>query len=534
MKIMRLIYRLTAIIYVSMVSLPGAAQISPGELAKVHAHLEGMAKCTQCHTLGAKVSNEKCLDCHKEINARFAEGKGFHASSKVKGKECTICHGDHYGRNYDIVHLVKDKFDHADTGYKLEGKHAKTECGECHKKEHISDVQIRNKQETYLGLNDLCLTCHEDYHRNTLSSACRNCHNPDAFKPASNFNHSKTKFQLKGKHADITCEKCHTKSVTDGKLFQQFAGLQFKECSSCHKDPHENKFGQTCSKCHVEVSFKTVKTVREFDHSKTGYLLAGRHLQVACKSCHKTSLTAPLKHDICSDCHKDYHNNQFRKNNVLPDCSECHDVAGFSQSSFTLEKHNMSNFRIEGAHLATPCFECHKKGNDWSFRGIGEKCSDCHKDIHKDLIDPKYYPGVSCENCHQVAAWSEINFNHRLTTFSLEGKHATITCRKCHFESISGVSVNQRFSKLNSNCETCHKDIHFAQFKAEKEVVCLKCHGFDNWKPVKFDHNKTRFKLDGGHKDVACNKCHKSVTAGSNNFINYTFKEILCATCHLQ
>ena len=103
----------------------GMAQISPGDLATVHAHLEGMANCTLCHTLGAKVSNEKCLDCHKEIKKRLDESKGFHTSSKVKGKECIICHSDHYGRNYDIVHMVKDKFDHNDTGYKLEGKHAK-------------------------------------------------------------------------------------------------------------------------------------------------------------------------------------------------------------------------------------------------------------------------------------------------------------------------------------------------------------------------------------------------------------------------
>jgi hypothetical protein len=534
MKIMYLNYRLIAIFYILMVSLQGVAQISPGELAKVHAHLEGMANCTQCHTLGAKVSNEKCLDCHKEISARLAENKGFHASSKVKGKECTICHGDHYGRNYDIVHLVKDKFNHADAGYKLEGKHAKTECGECHKKEHISDVQIRKKQETYLGLNDLCLTCHEDYHRSTLSSVCRNCHNSDAFIPASNFNHARAKFQLKAKHAVVACEKCHAKSVINGKNFQQFTGLQFKECNNCHKDPHENKFGQTCSKCHVEESFKTVKTIGEFDHSKTGFKLEGRHVQVTCKSCHKLSITAPLKHGKCYDCHKDYHNNQFRKNNTSPDCSECHDVTGFAQSSFTVEKHNMSKFRIEGAHLATPCFECHKKGKEWSFRGIGDKCADCHKDIHRDLIDPKYYPGAKCDNCHQATAWGEVKFDHQQTTFSLEGKHAVTACRKCHYRNTDEGVGYQKFNSLKGNCETCHKDVHFAQFRDEKAIVCLQCHGFDDWKPGKFNHNNTRFKLDGGHKDVACSKCHKSVTEGSNKYINYKFKDILCATCHLQ
>ena len=30
------------------------AQISPGELTKSHAHLEGMLNCTKCHVLGDK------------------------------------------------------------------------------------------------------------------------------------------------------------------------------------------------------------------------------------------------------------------------------------------------------------------------------------------------------------------------------------------------------------------------------------------------------------------------------------------------
>lgn len=523
-----------AVFLLMLLSLRGISQISPGELAKVHAHLEGMANCTQCHTLGAKVSNEKCLDCHKEIKARLDESKGFHTSSKVKSKDCIICHSDHYGRNYDIVHLVKDKFDHNDTGYKLEGKHAKKDCQDCHKKENIADPQLRKKQETYLGLNDLCLTCHEDNHQKTLSSNCRNCHNFEGFKPASGFSHTQAKFQLKAKHVDVACEKCHPKSFRNGKNYQQFTGLKFQNCVDCHKDPHENKFGQNCTQCHVEESFKKVKTTGQFDHSKTGFPLTGRHFKVACASCHKNGVTKAVKHEKCSDCHKDYHNNQFKKPGISPDCSECHDVNGFTLSSYTLEKHNLTKFRIEGAHLATPCFECHKKGKDWSFRSIGEKCVDCHKDIHQGLIDPRYYAAKGCENCHQSAAWNEIKFDHQQTSFSLEGKHAVTSCRKCHFKPGDKDVVNQEFNDLKKNCETCHPDVHFAQFQDDKVIVCLKCHGFDNWKPEKFNHNNTRFKLDGGHKDVACAKCHKSVTQGVNTFINYKYKDILCATCHLQ
>ncbi len=528
------LHRLIFSILVLVLSVNGFAQISPGELAKVHIHLEGMANCTQCHTLGAKVSNEKCLDCHKEIKKRIDESRGFHNSLKVKGKECIICHSDHYGRNYDIVHLQKEKFDHNDTGYRLEGKHAKKDCKDCHKSEHITDIQIKKKQDTYLGLNDLCLTCHEDYHQKSLSVNCENCHNADAFKPASKFDHNKTKYQLKGKHSEILCEKCHMKSVREGKAFQQFSGLQFQSCVNCHKDPHENKFGQSCSQCHVEESFKSVKSMGQFDHIKTGFALKGKHVQVACKQCHKVNVTAPVKHEKCMDCHVDYHKNQFRKNEKSPDCSECHDETGFTQFSFPVEKHNLSKFKLEGSHLATPCFECHKKGKEWSFREIGEHCVDCHKDIHQNLIDAKYYPGSRCEVCHQVSAWNEVSFDHHVTSFKLEGKHLVTSCRKCHFTSKDGAISAQKFKQLGGNCENCHADVHHAQFKDDSEKVCVRCHGFDNWKPEKFNHNTTRFKLDGGHKNVACIKCHKVVNEGGEKYINYKFKDILCATCHLH
>jgi len=510
------------------------AQISPGELAKVHAHLEGMANCTQCHTLGAKVSNEKCLDCHKEIKARLNESKGFHASTKVKSKECIICHSDHYGRNYDIVHLVKDKFDHHDTGYKLEGKHATKDCKDCHKRDFITDPDLKKKQETYLGLNEQCLTCHEDVHQKSLAVNCQNCHTFEAFKPATKFDHNKAKYKLKAKHAAVACDKCHLKSVRNGKNFQQFTGLQYNNCVNCHKDPHENKFGQSCTQCHVEESFRTVKSLGQFDHSKTGFPLTGRHLQLDCKLCHKVSITIPVKHERCTDCHKDFHKNQFSKDGRTPDCSECHDVSGFSQFSFSIEKHNESKFKLEGAHLAAPCFDCHKKGKEWSFRSIGEKCVDCHKDIHQNSIDAKYYPAQRCENCHKVAAWSNVQFDHMQTSFALEGKHAATSCRKCHFDVLIPEVVNQKFNTKNGSCESCHKDVHFGQFKEKKSDYCIRCHGFENWKPDKFDHNSTRFKLDGGHKNVACVKCHKVVKEGSNQFTNYKFKDILCVTCHLQ
>ena len=158
------------------------AQISPGDLSEVHSALEGMSNCTQCHILGDKVSNEKCLACHIEVKERIDANKGYHSSSGVKGKSCVACHNDHHGRTFEIIRFEKEKFDHSLAGYELLGAHAKKSCADCHKSEFITDPKIKKKKyASYLGLNTSCLSCHIDYHQNTLSRTCTDCHTFDNF-----------------------------------------------------------------------------------------------------------------------------------------------------------------------------------------------------------------------------------------------------------------------------------------------------------------------------------------------------------------
>ena len=88
------------------------------------------------------------------------------------------------------------------------------------------------------------------------------------------------------------------------------------------------------------------------------------------------------------------------------------------------------------------------------------------------------------------------------------------------------------FSVLKSNCETCHNDVHYSQFKEAEYSNCERCHSFENWNPVKFDHNKTRFALDGAHEKVSCGKCHKFIEDGDIKYVQYKFDEIKCSNCH--
>lgn len=521
-----------SILLLSTFSETVSAQLSPGDLSNAHAHLEGMSNCTKCHTLGEKISNDKCLDCHSEIKERIDLQKGYHASTKITGKECTSCHSDHHGRKFEMIRFDKENFDHNLTGYDLIGAHQNKECKDCHKANFISNIEIKKKKSTFLGLHTDCLSCHDDYHQKTLSVDCKICHDFKAFKPASAFKHSNTKFQLAGKHKETDCIKCHKTLTLNGEKHQEFTGIQFKSCTNCHTDVHKNKFGSNCTQCHNEQSFTTIKGMANFDHNKTRYKLEDKHRSLECKDCHKIKLTDPLKFDRCTDCHTDYHKGQFNNFGQRPDCSNCHSTRGFIGSSFGIEQHNKTEFKLVGAHIATPCFECHKKEEKWNFREIGKNCIDCHEDIHLSYIDKKYYPLSNCKNCHKENMWAAITFDHSLTKYELLGEHKTPTCKDCHFAIKPDGSYRQLFSELSQKCTECHNDKHQKQFEKNGVTDCLKCHDYSNWKAEKFDHNKTQFKLDGKHIKLACSDCHKEKRLGQSIFVEYKLNKLKCENCH--
>lgn len=359
------------------------AQISPGELSSYHSNLEGISNCTQCHVLGDKVSNEKCLSCHSELKERITQNKGYHVSKDIKGKQCATCHNEHHGRTFQIVKFETEKFNHNLSGFALSVVHSKKKCVDCHAVKNISNQKIKVKKFTYLGLKTSCLSCHADYHQKTLSTNCLNCHDAESFKKAPKFKHTTAKFQLTGKHINVECIKCHKIDIKGSYKFQKFTGLQYKLCTNCHEDVHKNKFGQNCTQCHSGESFHEIKGISNFDHSKTKYKLEDKHLTVQCKLCHKAKYTTALKYQKCNDCHIDYHKNQFAKDGVSPDCSTCHNTTGFVNFSYTIEQHNIGSFVLQGSHIATPCFSCHKKTDKWIFKDIGKECVDCHVDFIK-------------------------------------------------------------------------------------------------------------------------------------------------------
>ena len=93
----------TALLAVSSIArAQGFFKQSPGPLTSSHAALEGQDNCLKCHTKGKDLANTKCLECHDHENMKrtIQSARGFHATEKVSGKNCWLCHAEHKGREH--------------------------------------------------------------------------------------------------------------------------------------------------------------------------------------------------------------------------------------------------------------------------------------------------------------------------------------------------------------------------------------------------------------------------------------------------
>ncbi|GJM34278.1 MAG: hypothetical protein DHS20C18_32790 [Saprospiraceae bacterium] len=321
-------------------------------------------------------------------------------------------------------------------------------------------------------------------------------------------------------------------NTTPVAIFQDRLGIASNDCIRCHDDVHEEKFGNNCVQCHNENSFQEVNT-NNFNHNLTDFTLVGKHEVVDCRQCHTTSFVEPLPHNECAACHQDYHEGEFLVNNINRDCATCHTEDGFEVTLYTFDDHNKTDFPLDGAHLATPCFACHVSEDKWTFRNIGEGCVDCHEDIHAGYIAEKYYPNHSCEKCHATASWGDNHFDHSLTDFNLSGAHAEQNCMTCH--AVADENPQNRyagFTDVSSTCISCHENVHDQQFEQNGITDCARCHSFEGWAVSDFNHNNTAFKLEGKHAEIACNACHKPVTLNDKTFTKYQFDSFECVVCH--
>lgn len=436
----------------------------------------------------------------------------------------------------------------------------------------------------------LCLDCHKEtaldvadkrgYHGRMKPQACRECHTDHKGRNVNiapinekTFPHEQTDFRLKGGHVgpNIKCDSCHKPNVKRRDTPS--------DCYACHRkdDEHKGSLGKACADCHSDVSWKK----STFDHAKTDFPLAGKHVDVKCQDCHPQS--TPLKETPreCVACHRkdDVHKGRFG-----PKCESCHNDRNWETSTFDhdrntkyplLGKHRQA--KCESCHTAptkeklpTACIACHRKQDEhkgrygekcqtchtertWTFGQGPEldqrfdhdrdtkyslkgkhrqaKCDTCHKgDLYKEKLqttciachrkedEHKERFGEKCESCHTERDWKSLTFSHdRDTKYALKGKHKDTKCDACH----KGTLYKEKF---DTACIACHEkdDKH----KGQEGKKCEKCHDEKKWTGVQIDHGLARFPLLGKHFKLECKKCHETPA--------YKDAKKECAACHLK
>jgi hypothetical protein len=110
-----------------------------------------LAECKKCHlTARFKDTKSDCWSCHEKQDVH----------KHTLGTACETCHNTRNWKDWD--------FDHDKTHFKLEGKHAKLKCADCHKMPATGKVvQSAN-----------CVSCHDkdDKHDGAYGSLCERCH----------------------------------------------------------------------------------------------------------------------------------------------------------------------------------------------------------------------------------------------------------------------------------------------------------------------------------------------------------------------
>jgi hypothetical protein len=443
--------------------------LMPGKLTNAHVKYE--EDCKLCHDRSdRKRQTRLCLDCHKEIAADIGSKHGFHGHlAGIATSECRGCHSEHHGRAADIVKLSRAQFDHEGTDFPLRDAHAGLDCATCHANRPFRKTATQ------------CVDCHkkDEPHEGKLGRDCGACHDATAWVH-TRFDHDKTAYPLRDKHADVPCMGCH--------FGNRYKGTP-QECVSCHApdDVHRGDRGPKCGNCHATTGWKTAK----FDHKKeTGFALEGAHASIDCQDCHRSG---NLKEKIPKDCFGCHQGQDSHAARLGTQCEQCHGSEKWRPTTFDHTRDG--HWELTGRHQKVACHTCHTAAV--AEQKLPTDCASCHRasDVHAGKL------GLQCELCHTTEGWkASVSFDHDLTNFPLVGLHVAVPCEQCH--------LTRRYRDVGRGCNDCHKrdDVHHGSLGPE----CAKCHSPNGWRLWEFDHGKeTGFALTGAHGKLSCEGCHK-------------------------
>lgn len=337
-------------------------------------------ECLGCHVSDDRftVSMLLCSNCHASHDPEFA---AVHQDDF--GGECATCH--------DGLDSMA-RFDHARSGFLLEGSHQDIPCVDCHFGGQFQDLPGE------------CVACHAEpaVHIGVFSVDCAECHNSNSWKPAlfkeQTFDHNDERFSLvlhtKNYSGEaITCASCHVSGADE---------FQPASCSECHiqgdrefTTQHEAQLGMNCLECHDGVD-----RMRTFDHQNV-FLLDGRHAELDCQACHvdQRYQNTPAE---CKDCHEEP---EIHAGFFGDKCEYCHSTiswypAHLVNHQFPIDHGDQGQLECQVCHVTTyseyTCYECHEHRFD--------EVQDKHRDLNISAIQL-----AACTECHMDGLVHEID-----------------------------------------------------------------------------------------------------------------------------
>ncbi len=541
--------RAAAVALVLLVARVAAGQAMPGALSTDHASI---TTCNDCHADIAKssdVDKGKCTKCHANAT------RGFHTTADYVKRACESCHLEHHGAGFDTrgwtsVRGGIDKFDHALTGWPLDGQHVLEKCRDCHTKKDRQGLEIFTDHT-----GGTCGDCHDKRQPHHVVKRvlreCERCHTTAAWKPYKivNFSHDDRQFAsmpLLGSHAQVACGKCHPNAVFKSSLAQP------DNCGNagCHASPHDGHlFGITrCERCH-SPTLRTLKEQRFKHAEETHFDLGAAHDQLRCYACHSVALGTVKPKVACETCHaqKSPHVARFKSFGTPPACATCHPATP-TWATIQFAHGTRTKFPLAYKHAEVACDRCHR-GGPAKFEVVGGSCMGCHQhaNVHdkqwtdKDCLNSGCHLHVGDKRVGGMAATSgdpktKLAEAHGINgTYPLLKKHANVACAKCHNGRTQKNATS--FEHVDTGCSDngCHQDsLHRGSLDARGlpqsggaaegrrgeidkagKPVCLGCHTSGTWDAAGFDHEANPFPTGeagfarvGAHKDVRCESCH--------------------------
>lgn len=355
--------------------------------------------------------------------------------------DCSLCH---VPKRWDV--LRSDfRYDHKkETGFALDGAHAKASCLRCH--------NDRGPVATFKARG--CAGCHVDPHKSAMGMDCVRCHGQQtwALQGAQGeriADHARTRFPLVGMHATLRCDQCHTRASAG-----DFRGAQ-RDCFQCHRQDYaaapkhaSASFPHDCRSCHKSATFAGAV----FDHVAFG---AGAN----CVSCHMPNYQSAPNHVA---------------QNFSQTCAQCHTTASWAGARFVhpagatnCVSCHLARYQSAPNHVAKSypqtCASCHSQASwlgavfNHAAAGGGTNCSTCHHANFTSASTPVNHvaQGIiesACSQCHSNSSpvWDPASFVHSAPNCynsSTHRAHQNATCVKCHPGS---------YVKSTSACQSCH------------------------------------------------------------------------------